>query len=329
MKKHYVIFLLSLISVGLKAQDAVQYQNVAPGDTLAADTAWKVGGNFGLQFTQASYQYWQAGGVNSIAGNTIFSIFANYDNGGRWSWVNSLDIAYGLNFQDTVYNKTDDRLEIESRVDRNIGDHWNLSALVNFRTQFTNGYAKPGERGDSVRISAFMAPGYLVTALGFTYKPNQKFSLFLSPLTSKMTFVNDQRLADKGAFGVDPAKYDSINGEWVRVEKGSTFRQEVGGYLNLAYKTPLVTNVDMQFKLGLFSNYLDNQYKFIDVNSELQLFLKVNKYISANIALNLIYDNDVLVDTNGDGKADAPRTQFKEVLGVGFAYNFGYQPKKK
>ncbi len=48
------------------------------------DTAWKMGGNFGLQFTQSSYQYWQAGGVNSIAGNGLVNLFANYDNGGDW-----------------------------------------------------------------------------------------------------------------------------------------------------------------------------------------------------------------------------------------------------
>jgi hypothetical protein len=290
---------------------------------VPADTAWKIGGNFGLQFTQAAYENWQAGGVNSLAGNSLTSIFANYDNGGKWTWSNKLDLAYGLNYQDTIFNKTDDRIELTSRVDRSIGKNWSASGLVNFRTQFANGYSAPGERGDSVRISGFMAPGYLLTAIGFTYKPNKKFNLFLSPLTSKMTFVMDQRLADAGAFGVTAA--DTVNGVYV---PGEQFRQEVGGYLNLTYKTPLVTNVDLQYSLGLFSNYLDGQYKFIDVNTELLLFMKVNDYITANLSLNLIYDNDILFDVNDDGTPDGPRTQLKEVIGVGFAYNFGAQAKK-
>ncbi len=204
-----------------------------------------------------------------------------------------------------------------------------MSALVNFRTQFANGYGSPGERGDSIRISGFMSPGYLVTALGFTYKPNKKFSAFISPLTSKMTFVQDQRLANDGAFGVEEAIRDTVNGAYVVIEEGKNFRQEVGGYVNIAYKTPIVKNVDMQLSLNLFSNYLDDQYKFIDVNSELLLFMKVNEYITANLALNLIYDHDIIFDTNNDGVMDGPRTQFKQVLGIGLVYNFGDQLKKK
>ncbi len=293
------------------------------------DTAWKIGGNLGLQFTQSSYQNWQAGGVNSIAGNGLVNIFANYDNGGAWTWYNRLDLGYGLNFQDTVFIKTDDRVEFTSRIDRKISKVWNASALVNFRTQFANGYANAGERGDSIRISGPMSPGYLVTAVGFTYKPNKKFSAFISPLTSKMTFVQDQRLANDGAFGVDEAVRDTVNGAYVVVEDGKNFRQEVGGYVNIAYKTPIVKNVDMQFSLNLFSNYLDGQYKFIDVNSEFLLFMKVNDYITANLALNLIYDHDIIFDTNDDGIMDGPRTQFKQVLGIGLTYNFGDQLKKK
>lgn len=328
--KKAILLLLIVLSAGTMVTAQADTSLMIPADTVPADTAWKVGGNFGLQFTQASYQNWQAGGVNSVAGNSLFTVFANYDDGGIWTWVNRLDLAYGLNYQDTVFNKTDDRIELESRVDRKISKDWNLSAFLNFRTQFANGYNAPGETGDSIRISGFLAPAYLLTGVGFTYKPNKKFSVFISPVTSKMTFVNDQRLANQGAFGVDSAITDTTaSGERFIVQEGSTFRQEVGGYVNLAYITPIVKNVDMQFKLGLFSNYLDNQYKFIDVNSEFQLFMKVNSYISANISLNLIYDHDIVFDTNNDGTPDGPRTQFKQVLGVGLAYNFGDKVNKK
>ncbi len=39
--------------------------------------------------------------------------------------------------------------------------------------------------------------------------------------------------------------------------------------------------------------------------------MKVNKYISATISTSLLYDDDIV-----------SKVQFKEVLGVGFAYNF-------
>lgn len=283
-------------------------------DTAEVDTAWKLGGNFSLQFSQAAYRNWQAGGVNAMAGNSLLSIFADRDNGGKWIWINRLNLAYGLNRQEGLFNKTDDRIELESRIDREISKNWSLSALTNFRTQFSNGYGEAGERGDSVRISTFMAPGYLVTGVGFTYKPNKRFSAFLSPLTSKMTFVQDQRLANEGAFGVD---------------SGHTFRQEVGGYVNMNYRGPLFTNVEFQTGINLYSNYLNNNYQFIDVNGEFLLFMTINEFLTANVSLNLIYDHDIKFDVDGDGEEDGPRTQLKEVIGVGFVYNFGDRPRKR
>lgn len=268
---------------------------------------WKTGGNLGLQFSQAAYSNWQAGGTNSITSNGLISVFANYEKD-VWAWKNNLDLAYGLSFQDTVFNKTDDRLEFTSRLDRKYKKNWNFSALLNFRTQFTNGYDLPGLSEDSLKVSGLFAPAYTLLGLGMTYKPNERFNLFLSPLTAKLTIVSDTRLSDLGAFGVDP---------------GSTSRVEAGGYLNMTYNAPLATNVKMQSSLGLFSNYLDGNYKFVDVNAEVLIFMKVNKYITANLSLNLIYDHDIKFDTNNDGVMDGPRTQFKEVIGVGFAYNFG------
>jgi len=54
--------------------------------------------------------------------------------------------------------------------------------------------------------------------------------------------------------------------------------------------------------------------------------MKVNKYISTTLSTHLLYDDDIdiAVDTNNDGITDrfVPRTQFKEVLGVGFSYKF-------
>lgn len=268
---------------------------------------WKTGGNFGLQFSQAAYSNWQAGGTNSLTANSLVSLFANYEKG-KWTWKNQLDMAYGLSFQDSIFNKTDDRFELNSRLDRKISKVWSFSGIFNFRTQFTNGYSAPGITEDSLKVSGLFAPAYSQLGLGFTYKPNDKFNLFLSPLTGKFTIVNDTRLSNAGAFGVDP-------GEALRVEGGAS--------LNATYNTDLATNVKMQSRLGLFSNYFENPFQFVDVNAEVLLFMKVNKYITANVSLNLIYDHDVRFDTNNDGVANAPRTQFKEVIGVGFVYDFG------
>jgi len=84
-------------------------------------------------------------------------------------------------------------------------------------------------------------------------------------------------------------------------------------------------NVNFQTKLELFSNYSEEP-DHIDVNWEVLIAMKVNKYISATISTQLLYDHDVdiAVDSNDDGIIDGagPRTQFKEVIGVGLSYKF-------
>ncbi len=85
---------------------------------------------------------------------------------------------------------------------------------MSFKTQMTPGYNYPNTED---KISDLLAPAYLLFSLGMDYKPTPEFSLFLSPLTSKNTIVNDDLLSDAGAFGVEP---------------GKKFRSELGAYAN-------------------------------------------------------------------------------------------------
>ncbi|HRY99858.1 MAG TPA: hypothetical protein P5550_12450, partial [Bacteroidales bacterium] len=107
-----------------------------------------------------------------------------------------------------------------------------------------------------------------------------------------------------GAYGVDP---------------GENLRSEFGGFVKVAFKTDLMENVNFQTKADFFSNYLNNPQN-IDVNWEVLIAMKVNKFITANLSTQLLYDDDInIVDKNGD---IGPRTQFKEIFGIGFAYKF-------
>ena len=81
----------------------------------------------------------------------------------------------------------------------------------------------------------------------------------------------------------------------------------------------------MDTKLKLFSNYLKSPGN-IDVNWDLMLLMKVNKWLSASVSASLIYDDDIDIplDKNDDGINDnvGPRVQFKEVIGVGLNLTF-------
>lgn len=277
--------------------------------TTQKDTIWKITGMASLNLSQLSLTNWAAGGENSVSGNALFKLSPDYDDG-TLSWNNDMTLGFGLVKQgEDLARKTDDQIEISSKLGYKAAKKWKYTFLMSFMTQFANGYDKPGE-ANRVKISSFMAPGYLNISAGMDFKASDHFSLFLSPLTGKMTFVNDPDLSAAGSFGLDP---------------GGTFRAEMGGYIKAAFKKEILKNVLLDTKANFFSNYLED-FQYVDVNWILLLNFKVNEFISASILTNLIYDHDILfgIDDNGDGVNDrsVPRLQFKELFGIGLSYSF-------
>jgi hypothetical protein len=268
---------------------------------------WIQEGMVGLNFSQVSFRNWSAGGVNSVSYNSFLNYQLTYKKD-NLSWENIIGLAYGiLDQKDQNSIKSDDKIDFSSKYGRKASEKWFYTGLLGFRTQFAPGYAKPG---DEEIISTFLAPAYLVLSIGMDYQPNDKFTFFFSPFTGKTTFVMDQSLSDKGAYGVDP---------------GENMKSEFGGFFKAAFKSEIFENITLQTKLDLFSNYLDKPKNW-DVNWDTQILLKINKYISGNIFTQLIYDENILfdVDTTGDGIADKqwPKVQFKQLIGLGFSYKF-------
>jgi hypothetical protein len=320
--------LLALFAIG----SMTTFAQVAEGETKLkkeySDTldGWKKGGYFSLNGTQVSLTNWVAGGENSVSVNGMFGLYANLKKGSN-TWENSLTFAYGLLRQgerlfdanDSKWIKTDDQIDLTSKYGRRASKSWYYAALMNFRTQSTAGYDYAID--DVTEISGFMAPGYLLSAIGMDYKPNDKFSLFFAPATSKFTFVNDKTLADQGKFGVEPAYIDE-NGVFV---EGRRFRSEFGGYVRMAYKTKLAPNIAFQTKVDVFSNYLNNPER-LDVNWENLLEIKLWKFISATISTHLIYDDDIDIDQYDNPldpmqvTSSGPRVQFKQVFGLGLSW---------
>jgi hypothetical protein len=300
------------LSLGLLAQVTEGEDKLRKKKEDAPD-GWKKGAILNLNLAQTSLTNWAAGGQNSIAINGLLSSFANYKKGDL-AWDNSLDIGYGLLKQgkNADFIKTDDKFDFLSKYGQQAYKHLYYAALLNFKTQMTVG--KDYANGEA-KISNLLAPAYVLGAIGMDYKPNSYFSAFVAPFTGKFTIVNDQELSDAGAFGIEP---------------GTLVKSELGGYVRVIYnrndfKNEILKNVALTSKIDLFSNYL-NDPQNIDISWENQIALKVNKYITVNFNTHLIYDNDIMipVDTNDDGIADksGPRTQFKEILGVGFSFKF-------
>jgi hypothetical protein len=308
MKKTIIFFslLLPVILSNAQVTDAEKQLKTQAVDSVEG---WKSGGMINLNLSQTSLTNWAAGGQSSIAVNGLINLHDQYKKGNEL-WENYLDLAYGTMKQGSAnWWKTDDKISFTSKYGHKAAKNFYIAGLADFKTQFTKGYNYPN---DSVMISRFMAPGYLLVALGAEYRPSDNFDFFIAPLTGKFTFVMDQALADSGAFGV---------------KRGENVYSEFGGYARLFAKKNLMENISIQTNLALFSNYLHNPGN-IDVNWEVLLSMKVNKFISATISTDMIYDDDIKIveDKNDNGIIEpgekGPRLQFKEVLAIGLAYKF-------
>lgn len=278
---------------------------------------WTVTSLFGLNASQTSFVNWAAGGRNNIAVLSFVDFSAVYQKK-KIKWASDVKLALGgMYYTDSTgkkqgLQKTDDRIDISTSFGFEFKKHWFLTAIGGFRTQFLDGFSFPN---DSVPISRFMAPGYANFSLGIEYAPVDYFNAYLSPIASKMTFVNDQRLANAGAFGVRAAEYDLSTGDLLK--GGARFRNEIGAYFRLKFQKELVKNIEMKTRLELFSNYVENPQN-IDVNFENIFTFKIYKWFSASLQWNLIYDDDIQIrDSKG---RTGPRTQFKSVLGLGISY---------
>lgn len=312
MKRFFVTIVVTSLFLGAIGQ-VTEGETTLRKQSSTTDDGWKKGAVLGVNMSQSSLTNWAAGGLNSFGVNGLASVFANYKHE-KITWDNSLDMGYGILRQgaNTDFIKTDDKFDFASKFGLQATKSLYYAALLNFKTQMTEG--KNYGATDTVKISNLLAPAYLLTAIGLDYKPNNYFTAFFAPVTGKLTIVNDTELSNKGAFGVTP---------------GKTLKSEFGGYLRAAFTkndftSEWLKNVSLATKLDLFSNYLYRPQD-IDVSWETMIVFKLNKYISVNLNTHLIYDADILFDTNGDGVigvGDKSLVQFKEILGVGFLYKF-------
>jgi len=281
--------------------------------TSGSDTSWKSKYEASLGFSQTSFSNWSAGGDNAVSINGMLNIYKNYAKE-KVSWTNYLGLAYGTNIQsnsEPKIKKTTDKINFLTKFGIFAHKNWEYAGLFEFKSQFDNGYDYP--KDSTVLVSKFMAPGYFQLSLGMTYKPVDYFYVFISPIGSRLTVVNDPILTNAmddhgnliGAFGV---KGDN-NTLW-----------QVGFSVNAALKKDIMKNVNLLSKLDLFSDYRHNPQNII-VGWENNILMKVNKYISLNLATMLIYDDNIEY-INDDGQNVGPKLQFRETFSIGFAYTF-------
>lgn len=291
-------------------------------ETLPVDTAkkmptkpWKISNSLAITFSQVSLSNWAAGGENSVSGNGTYAINANYKKGNN-SWETAFEIAYGETRQgDAKSIKNDDRIQFATKYGRKASEKWNYTVLGSFKSQMLPGEDNPTDRNV---VSDWMAPGYFGLSIGMDYKPTSKISIFISPLSAKLTVVNRQDLADLGSYGVKKAEYDGLGN---KVKDGENMLQEAGAFIKAQGIFPIYKEkIALTSKLELYSNFIKDPQN-IDVLAENTLDAKINNWLTAKIFVLAFYDDNSKTgkDTNGDGKMDkySAKIQVKEIFGLG------------
>lgn len=304
MKKLFL--LLSFISLNVFAQktEGELINTTSAAEAKAKDTTnmgWKRAGNFVFLFNQSAFNNeWQAGGTSNIAGNAGLNYDFNYKTP-KMIWDNKFIAAYGLTQlkgQDAV--KSDDRLEFTSLLGKKAKGYWFYSMFINFRTQMDAGFVSAGT--DPItnkplfeRNSHFFSPAYLQVGPGMLWKKSDNLKVNIAPATSRLIVVHSHFTEFGSAFGV---------------EQGESTRFEFGAAFNAYYKFNIMENISVENILNLYSNYLDKPQN-VDIDYQMNLVMKVNKYISTNLAFQAIYDDNAV-----------GAFQIREVFGLGFNYGF-------
>lgn len=274
-----------------------------------APDLWEFFGTTGMNVSQGYLSNWAEGGASSISLVSAFNLHADYSKNDT-KWNNTIDLKYGIlkNGGETL-RKNEDKIELSSKFGQKAFNNWYYSIFCNIKTQFSKGFDYPN---DTVEVSNFMSPAYLIFAFGLDYKRKSNFSMLISPITAKFVAVLDTVKIDQTKYGLN---------------SNETVKKELGAYFKIQYKLEITNDISIDNKLNLFSNYRNNPQN-IDVNYEMNILMKINEFINTTIHTNLIYDDDVRIPVyekvNGieTKVGTTKKIQFKELLSIGIAYRF-------
>lgn len=259
-------------------------------DSTTTKAKWKVHGQFTFLFNQSSFSNWKAGGDNTIAGNFGINYDFNYNNG-DWNWDNRIISMYGLsNVKDQGFRKTSDRFEYNSLLGKKTQKDWFLSFFLNLKTQFSRGYNY--KETPRIATSTFFAPAYLSFGPGMLWKKSDNATINIAPASTRFTFVSDEF---SGSYGVESGKNTKI---------------ALGFSLSAFFKFKIFEDVTMQHIFALYANYLEKPQN-VDIDYQIQFSLPVNRYLSMDILLHTIINDDA-----------SSKIQFREIFGLGVKYSF-------
>jgi hypothetical protein len=369
-----VILLCSLSAFGqakTDLKDALKPQEIKINDTVTHH--WRYTGFFGVNFGQVALVNWAGGGQNSISIQANANASLTYEHK-HLLWDNQLNFSLGGIAQGRVihpsasnrypFRKNVDILQITSRVGYILDKkkQWTATFLTDLKTSLFDGFdysAYDAGTATTRQLSSTpFSPSNLLLSVGANYKPVPFFSLYISPVTAKLTLMDEGTLLTQG-----DSSYNKVDRTRYGLDNGTSYHASIGAYLRADFQKDIWKNINLKTSLELFQNYTDknvldgivqtelatiyaadatqkNSPNAITKNLQNHLYydnrgntyvnwltnitFKVNKYITASLETQLIYDQTVAVPhLRSDNTTYLGRgTQFREAFTLGFGYKF-------
>ena len=263
------------------------------------NSPWRRELNLSLQITQNyATENWYQGTSNSFAMLASAKGYIYYKSE-KISWENIGEWRAGWSTVSgdsmRVINTTDDIFRLNSKFGFQVHDHWYVSAVGEFRTNFWNNWQKNTDK----LSSAFLTPIRFTLGVGVDYKPIKGLSINVSPATYKMVY----------ALKTDASK---VNVTDYGIEEGERSLNELGSSLRLDWKWRPLREIEVEANFYFFTNY-----KRIETELELDVDFIINRYLSAKVMLHPRYDSTTEVTSEQKSKM-----QFKELISIGFSHTF-------
>lgn len=361
MKKILVIACL-FIGMTVNAQDVdkekVQKQAAAAasaqGDLKKVDTGdkdWKFSGTTGLNAAATGLSNWAAGGNNNVNG-VVYGRMRLLYHKDKVAWDSNLDLEYGLSYIDQPNDKvqkSSDKINFSTKLGYEFAKNWYATGLLGFNTQFALGRSYEGKNSNNPVISKFIAPAYTDLSVGVDWRPNDIFSMYVSPIAGRFTTVAVSDALNREYNHLYPIQNGGLEqslkekyGVWKygknnEKDYGMSTRSELGfsmkGSINYTYQQLKVVTT-----LGLYTPYAhdktvignnahgkhlyrDNNRRIgnFDVDWDVALSYQFLKHLQVTLSTSMKYYNGVMIEKDGYA---CERIQLKNILGVGVGYMF-------
>lgn len=279
-----VLLIAAIVGLGATA-NAQPDVAASPGDTV-----WTHRVVGGLNLTQVALKDWAGGGEDAIAWTVNITGRSDYQRD-QVDWSSEYSFAFGqTKLGDAGVRKTDDKIDLSTTATYLLGVYVNPYVSATLKSQFARGYNYTD--AGKVGVSQFFDPAYLTQTAGVGYQP--------APQVKTRAGVGLREIVTR-----DYTSY-SDDASTAKIEK---LQVDAGLESVTQVEWALAQNMLLTSKLEVFAPLaaLDETA----VRSDSSLNLKVNRFVSTNLSLQIV-----------DDPSAHDKMQIKEALSLGLTYTF-------